>query len=362
VTYLKIGSGLEAPKNRYIYLSPSSLKYLDYLIKNQKNYLGTELLLSSIHTFNMKSSMSVAVSSLGLFAFASASNSFAGSSLYFLPGLSSSDQAYYIDTLASYGAKVIRIWINGLGTGCVKGSNVVTSVQEFETTIGNYNYDSLAAVDAVLAQMAAKGMKAIISPHDGNDIHDSSVSGNGCDIYCETYGTSFYSNSDAHVQYDARIKAILTYKSPSSGLTWGNWSDAILAFDIENEPFQFTDDGANNDPSGWLCGRAANFKNYIEDSNIKVATGGIGGDQSHNYNMLPAALACPSIDLMSVHAYVGDASTWGSIMPGFESSSASNNKLVYVEEWGVSTSYNSDFNSQSSAINQIGYPWVCRNP
>lgn len=299
--------------------------------------------------------------SLGIFTFTSASNSFAGSSLYFLPGLSSSDQAYYIDTLASYGAKVIRIWINGLGTGCVKGSNVVTSIQEFETTIGTYNYDSLAAVDAILAQMVAKGMKAIISPHDGNDIHDSSISGNGCDIYCKTYGTSFYSNSNAQAQYDARIKAILTYKSPSSGLTWGNWSEAILAFDLENEPFQFTNDGANNDPSGWLCGRAANFKKYIEDSNIKVATGGIGGDQSHNYNMLPAALACPSIDLMSVHAYVGDASTWGSIMPRFESSSAANNKLVYIEEWGVSTSYDSDFNSQSAAINQIGYPWVCHN-
>jgi mannan endo-1,4-beta-mannosidase len=292
-------------------------------------------------------------------ALVNASNSFAGSSLYFLPGLSSSDQTYYIDTLASYGAKVVRIWINRLDTGCVKGSNVATAIQDFETTIGTYNYNSLAAVDAVLAQLAAKGMKAIISPHDGNDIHDSSTSGNGCDIYCETYGTSFYSNTNAQAQYDARIKAILTYQSPSSGLTWGNWSDAILAFDLENEPFQFTDDGANNDPSGWLCGRAENFKKYIEDSNIKVATGGIGGDQVHGYNMLPAALACSSIDLMSVHAYVGDASTWGAIMPGFESSSASNNKLVYVEEWGVATSYPSDFDSQSAAIHQIGYPWVC---
>lgn len=307
----------------------------------------------------MKANLSAVACSLGLFAFTNASNAFAGSSLYFLPGLSASDQAYYIDTLASYGAKVIRVWINGLGTGCVKGSNVVTSISEFETTIGSYNYDSLAKVDAVLAQMAAKGMKAIISPHDGNDIHDGSVSGNGCDIYCKTYGTSFYSNSQAQTQYDARIKAILTYKSPSSGLAWGNWSEAILAFDLENEPFQFTSDGANNDPSGWLCGRAANMKKYITDSNIKVATGGIGGDQSHNHNMLPAALACSSIDLMSVHAYVGDASTWGAIMPGFEASSASNNKLVYVEEWGVSTSYNSNFDSQAAAINKQGYPWVC---
>ncbi|GFP59156.1 probable mannan endo-1,4-beta-mannosidase F [Trichoderma asperellum] len=296
-----------------------------------------------------------ALASSGL---AAASNSFAGSSLYFLPGLSASDQANYIDTLASYGAKVVRIWINKLDTGCVKGSNVVTSVADFETTIGTYNWNSLAAVDKVLAQLAAKGMKAIISPHDGNDIHDSSVTGNGCDIYCHTYGTSFYGNSNAQAQYDARIKAILTYKSPSSGLAWGNWSEAILAFDLENEPFQFTSDGANNDPSNWLCNRAANFKKYISDSNIKVATGGIGGDQSHGYNMLPKALSCSSIDLMSVHAYVGSASTWGSIMPGFEASAAANNKLVYVEEWGVATSYPSDFNDQSAALNSIAYPWL----
>jgi hypothetical protein len=162
-------------------------------------------------------------------AFASASTSFAGSSLYFLAGLSASDQAYYIDTLASYGAKVIRIWINGLDVGCVKGSYVLNSISEFETTVGEYNWDTLAALDAVLAQMVVNGMKAIISVHDGNDIHDSSVSGNGCDVYCETYGTSFYSNTQAQAYYDARVKAILTYVSPSSGIAWGAWSAAILA-------------------------------------------------------------------------------------------------------------------------------------
>lgn len=94
--------------------------------------------------------------------------------------------------------------MNKRGTGCVKRSDVVSAIQDFDIMIETYNYDSLAAVDSVLAQMAAKGMKAIISPHDGNDIHDSSTSGNGCDIYCQTYGTSFYSNCDAQAQYDAR--------------------------------------------------------------------------------------------------------------------------------------------------------------
>ena len=39
-----------------------------------------------------------------------ASNSWAGGNLYFLHGLGDSDQDYYINTLASDGAKVIRLW------------------------------------------------------------------------------------------------------------------------------------------------------------------------------------------------------------------------------------------------------------
>ncbi|TVY71426.1 putative mannan endo-1,4-beta-mannosidase F [Lachnellula suecica] len=308
----------------------------------------------------MKLLLPTIVAPLALSAFATASNSFGGSSLYFLQGLSDADQDSYINTLSSYGAKVLRLWVTGTSAGCTKGSKVATSLPDFETTIGTYNNDTLKALDSVLAKMAAKGMKAIISPHDGNKIHDASTAGNGCDIYCSTYHTSFYSNTKAQAQYDERVKQILNYQSPSSGKTWGSWSEAIMAFDIQNEPFQFTSDGANNDPSGWLCGRAANFKKYITSPNIKVATGGIGGDQSHNHNLISAALKCSSIDIMSIHGYIGDASTCTSLAPGWISTSASNNKLAHVEEWGVATSYKSNFDAQVSALNAQDIPWVCR--
>ncbi len=72
--------------------------------------------------------------------------------------------------------------------------------------------------------------------------------------------------------------------------------------------------------------------------------------------MLPAALACSSIDLMSVHAYVSSASTWGNDLPGYESSCTANGKLLYVEEWGVTTKYLSDFDQKSAAINALGIP------
>ena len=39
------------------------------------------------------------------------------------------------------------------------------------------------------------------------------------------------------------------------------------------------------------------------------------------------------------------------------STAASNGKLLYVEEWGVSTSDTDNFDSQASAINDAGVPF-----
>ena len=103
-------------------------------------------------------------------------------------------------------------------------------------------------------------------------------------------------------RYDARMAHVLNYKSPSSGNAWSQWSEAILAFDIQNEPFQQAEDQASdNDPNDWLCGRAGNMKPIINNSGVKLATGGIGGDQSHGNNLMPKAIECSAIDLVSVH-------------------------------------------------------------
>ncbi|KAI9703504.1 MAG: hypothetical protein M1820_005808 [Bogoriella megaspora] len=292
-----------------------------------------------------------------------ASNSWGGSNLYFLHGLSNSDQDYYINTLASDGAKVVRLWATGLGSGCQKGSNIPTSIPDLEPdSIGTFNDTVLDALDGVLAKLVAKEIKAIISPHDGN-----AFGLNSCDVYGKVYGCaksnsaadSFYSSTTAKSQYDARMAHVLNYKSPSSGKAWSQWNDAILAFDIQNEPFQQAEDEAsNNDPSDWLCGRAGNMKLIINGSGVKLATGGIGGDQSHGNNLMPKAIECSAIDLVSIHAYVGTANFWSSNLPNLESTAAFHNKLLYVEEWGVSTDYADDFNSQVAAINGAGVPWL----
>jgi len=88
-----------------------------------------------------------------------------------------------------------------------------------------------------------------------------------------------------------------------------------MAFDIQNEPMIASKDLLRaNDPTNWLCERACKMQELIGNSGIKIATGGIGGSQysGHEYNMLPKALNCSAIDIMSIHGceFYLEATRW----------------------------------------------------
>lgn len=105
------------------------------------------------------------------------SNSWMGSNLYFLQGLSDADQDNWIDTLASYGAKAVRVWVNAQpGEGsCVKGSKLQYGVPALEANgLGSYSVETLDLLDRTLVKLAAKGLKAFISPHDANSLNADS--------------------------------------------------------------------------------------------------------------------------------------------------------------------------------------------
>lgn len=102
------------------------------------------------------------------------SPSWAGTNNYFIQGIASSIQDSYISQLASDGVKVVRLWVTGLTQGaCEKGGTITTGADQFEDQIGSYNYYTLDILDAVLVKLASKGIKAIISPHDGNLLWDT---------------------------------------------------------------------------------------------------------------------------------------------------------------------------------------------
>lgn len=98
------------------------------------------------------------------------SGSWSGTNLYFLQGLSDDVQDAYIQQLADSNAKVVRLWVNRHSQGCQKGSKIVRDIPPLEETIGEYNSATLDELDKVLVKLVAKGIKAIISPHDGNSL------------------------------------------------------------------------------------------------------------------------------------------------------------------------------------------------
>lgn len=98
------------------------------------------------------------------------SDSFMGFNLYYLQGLSDSDQDAFIGQMAADGAKVARVWVNAQNPGCQKGSKITVTVPPLESTIGKYNDKTLDALDKVIVKLSNKGIKALISPHDANSL------------------------------------------------------------------------------------------------------------------------------------------------------------------------------------------------
>lgn len=101
------------------------------------------------------------------------SHSWAGTSNYFIQGMSDADQDAYLSKLAQAGVRVIRVWVNAQAgsRACVKGSISATYVPEFETTLGKYNWETVDLLDKTLVAIGKHGMKALVSPHDGNLLH-----------------------------------------------------------------------------------------------------------------------------------------------------------------------------------------------
>ncbi|KAI9838131.1 MAG: hypothetical protein M1819_006287 [Sarea resinae] len=279
----------------------------------------------------MRSATIATLSALTLASIVTAnSNSWAGVNNYFVHTLSEGEQQYWVNEVASVGAKVVRLWVTGSDGSCAKGSQTI-SMTDVEPTLGSYNNASLIALDNLLAKLQPLGIKALISPHNANDL-----SGTYCDEYCNTYGAGgFYTTDDAKTAYDNRLAYILNFVSPNFGKPWSQLSEAILAFDVQNEPF-ISDSSlaANNDESDWLCGRAGNMAAITNGSGVKISTGGIGGSQydGHAYNYMSKAIECDAIDIISMHSYL-TKSQWGEFIPSALQNV--NNKHLVIEEWGV---------------------------
>ena len=254
--------------------------------------------------------------------------------------------------------------VAGTYAGCVKASTTVAIPELEPTAVGSFNDAVLAALDNTFKIAHDNGIKVILSPHDGNLLPPagSSTGYNGCDVYCKKYGSSdtFYSSTAAEADYDNRIAHVLNYKSPNFGKSWSQLSEVIMAFDIQNEPLVASPGKLQaNDPDDWLCGRAGNMKKIINNSGVKIATGGVGGSQyqNHEYNAISKVLYCSAVDILGVHGYMNTVGGWSPYIPSLEKTAAGQGKHLMIEEWGVTT-VNGQFDAQAANFNNNGIPWV----
>lgn len=127
-----------------------------------------------------------------------------------------------------------------------------------------------------------------------------------------------------------------------------------MGFDIENEPMLLDEKYDLNDPTGWICARAAFMRSVLGGDNpIKIASGAVGGAYSNGANFKSWVTSCPSLDIVSVHDY----SQTGWSEQNFIGKG--DGKLVHIEEWVApqGSSQASEYAANAAALNALGIPW-----
>ncbi|KIJ64683.1 glycoside hydrolase family 5 protein [Hydnomerulius pinastri MD-312] len=288
-----------------------------------------------------------------------AANDFAGANSYFLYAMSSSDRAAVLDAMQSANMKLLRIFITQVAAGA-KGSSA-TAVNDLETVaVGQYDDTILGMIDTLAIEAHSRDIKLVIAMHDRYAL--------GCwgtDAYVYKYNlpvtncangvpdsSVFYTNSNAIADYDNRLKHILNYQSPNFGVPWHQLSDAIFAFEVENEAMGHMSQVAPN----WWCDRANTLRSVIGSYGIQISTGG-GTD-------LPTSLqsqffSCANLQIIALHDYNLDPSYIASYVDSGKSQALSSGKRLLYEEFGAEgSSKQSEIQSATNMLISTGVPWM----
>ncbi|KLO18932.1 glycoside hydrolase family 5 protein [Schizopora paradoxa] len=286
-------------------------------------------------------------------------NDFAGANSYFLFAVSDSDRLDVLDAMQSANMKLLRVFISIVEAG-TKGSSAV-AVNDLETVaVGNYDDTILHLIDNLAVEAHARDIKLVIAMHDRYSL--------GCwatDAYVAKYNlpttncedgvpdsSIFYTNSNAIADFDNRLRHILNFQSPNFGVPWHQLSDAIFAFEVENEAMGHMDIVA---PS-WWCDRATTIRDVLGTWGIQISTGG-GTD-------LPTSLqsqffSCSDLQIIALHDYNLDPSYVAShVDPGKSQALASGKRLLYEEFGALGSDKQSQISTVVSTLISTGVPWM----
>lgn len=182
----------------------------------------------------------------GLLASASASQSFAGSNLYYAAGLTGSQQDTLLQGLSDAGVKVLRVWLDGEAgaanrywqrnnrytgqSGTVKGTQINSFPSLQSSSPSSYDDTVLDRLDDFMYKAKGYGVKLMISIHSYNALEASN------DFYGKWYGTGdFYTDANAIQYFKERIAHVMAHVNPHNGKTWADSPEYIFAFEAQNE-------------------------------------------------------------------------------------------------------------------------------
>ncbi|KZO98304.1 glycoside hydrolase family 5 protein [Calocera viscosa TUFC12733] len=285
-----------------------------------------------------------------------------GANSYYLHTLPTANRNAVLSQLANSGFTVVRIFINQVQANNKGSGN--TAYNDVEVgSVGNWDDTVLQAIDSMMVECKAVGLKLIIALHDRYSLGWDEV-----DVYATTYGivpvgstgdlgvtdaTNFYNSNAAQIAMDARITHILNHVNTQlENKPWKELSDVIYAFEPENESQGYMD---LVNPS-WANDRAGTIKNLIgTNSGILVSNGG-GVDIATSTDSTWAFGS--NFDIVCVHDYSTDPWTTIPTVSDANGQVLDMGKTLLFEEWGVEgSSKASTIYAYVQACNDYNIPW-----
>ncbi|KAG6810440.1 hypothetical protein H0H92_011859 [Tricholoma furcatifolium] len=310
---------------------------------------------------------------LTFFACLITANDFAGANSYFLYTLSASDRAAVLDAMQAAEMKcmdrqiaclgrftelviVLRIFITQVAAGA-KGSSAVV-VNDLETVaVGTYDDTILGLIDVLASEAHSRDIKLVIAMHDryalgcwGTDAYVAKYDLPTTDCVSGVPDSSiFYTNASAIADYDNRLRHILNYQSSNFGIPWHQLSDAIFAFEIENEGlccngivFQSEADTGMKQWDTWTRSLPTGVNNPI-----------LGADEQ-----IPFVL-CWEVMIVAIHDYDIDPTYVATNIDAVKPTALSSGKRLLYEEFGaMGDTKQSAIQNVTDTLISTGVPWM----
>ncbi|PNS15920.1 hypothetical protein CAC42_4321 [Sphaceloma murrayae] len=292
--------------------------------------------------------------------------SWAGVNSFFLHAFKQPDRLAVLDAVKDAKLKTLRIFISYTAANFKNtGSVEMPDIEPKE--VGKYDDTQLKAIDQLMVEAHARGIKLIIALHDryqlgcwGSDTYVTKYKLPA--VNCATAPASqndvtwWYQDPSPIYDFDNRLTHILQHRNQllPGAPQWKDLPDYIFSFNIQNEGQGHLRGNIAPAPN-WWCDRSKKMRSIMGNSPILISTG--GGNEFPNSD-IPQNWACPTLDLIDIHSYSG-VNEFRTKAPVALQRAQAAKKLVLFEEFGASGDNKANVVAQHiDVFNGLKVPWM----